>query len=134
MTIQEMHIYLDVEAQRLDSKLLNSFEIEEKDWLLNISQLQFVKTRISNKSNPKREGFEDTTKRYDDLKELKKSVDIPVYYLDGESVYGFLPVDYFHHINSRTETYYNCSQIGSKSSTATTLRITSVTFPTPNLS
>ena len=67
MLIRQMHTNQDLEGQNINSKVRNSIEPEEIDWLLNLAQIQFTKNRISNKTNSKKEGFEETQKRYDDL-------------------------------------------------------------------
>jgi hypothetical protein len=69
MTISEMHIAFDLLLDKSNSLQYPSFLPEEKDFWLNLAIRKFVKTRYSG-VNPKREGFEQSQKRIDDLRTL----------------------------------------------------------------
>lgn len=76
MTISEMHIAFNMLLDKIDSLQYPTFLPEEKDFLLNQAIRKFVKTRYGG-TNPKREGFEQSQKRIDDLRTLVREVTIP---------------------------------------------------------
>lgn len=69
MTIKEMHYDFNVKLDKVGNLSKDSFNRAEIDWLLNEAQEVFVKTRMG-LNNPKREGFEMTQKRIDDLSSI----------------------------------------------------------------
>ena len=66
MTVAEMHIQFKVGLDKTDSLNYPNFEPEEIDLWLNKAQEKFIKTRYSH--DIKRETFEETQKRTDDLR------------------------------------------------------------------
>ena len=95
-----MHIIFDVGIQEINSEMLDDFGPEEKDIVINDEIKRFVSTRINPKSNVKKEGFEHTKKRLDDLRSLKREMNIPLYIgSEDNMVYSFLPADYRHTIS-----------------------------------
>lgn len=102
MTPQEMHIGIDLIMEKVNSKSIDAFEPEEKDWALNEEVLRFVKQRSSELSNDKKLGFQATQKRYDDIKSLITPVSLPTYIQNNNSVFSYLPSDYIGLINDRT--------------------------------
>ena len=69
MTVQEMHYDFKFKLNKIDSSDYSNFKIPEIDWLLNESMEVFLKQRYGI-NNTKREGFEATQKRIDDLRNL----------------------------------------------------------------
>ena len=69
MNIDQLHRAVKLELDKTDSLNYTSFLPEEIDYWLNRSIETFVKTRYSG-TNPKRESFEQTQKRIDDLRTL----------------------------------------------------------------
>lgn len=69
MTISEMHIAVKLGLDKSSSLELPAFEPEEIDYWLNKAVLYFINTRYSG-NNIKRESFEQTQKRLDDLRTL----------------------------------------------------------------
>lgn len=129
LTAQELHIAIDVGLQNIDSNRRLDIRPEEKDLVLNTCLLQFIETRSSSKTNIKREGFEDSVKRYDDIKELKRMVtNLPVYKYDDETVYCILPEDYLKHVRSRSSVIYSCLGIDYTSYTNEELYVVQVPF------
>ena len=120
MDINEMHIAVDLELNKINSNLYDIFQAPEKDYFLNRAQERFVKGRYGYKSNPKKEGFEMSEKRIDDLRMLL----VPNYYdtaylvpttdFDYTTKQRFyLPNDYLFLASNRSKVYFNeCSQIG----------------------
>jgi hypothetical protein len=75
MSISEMHIAFNLELDKVNSLQYPSFTDNERDYFLNQSIRKFVKTRYSG-VNAKREGFEQTQKRIDDLRTLVREVTV----------------------------------------------------------
>ena len=105
MRVQEMHIALDMALQQINSNRQQSISIDHKDMALNYAVLQFVETRTNPKTNIKQEGTEDTTKRYDDIKDLKR-VSINKAYINGNKAISYLPVDYYKYLEFGTNLKY----------------------------
>ena len=109
-TAKELHIAFNLKAQWINSNRERVLQDEEIDMLLNRAMYQFIDTRCSNKLNSRKEGFEQTQKRYDDLQEIKKTIALPAY-IDGDNIGRVsvpLPYDYYHLVNSRSKLKYNC--------------------------
>ena len=70
MTICDMHIAVYQELMKVGGFAHDNFLPEELDSYLNKAQGRFIKQRFNKLSNPKRQGFEDTAKRLEDLREL----------------------------------------------------------------
>lgn len=98
MTAQEAHIELDLGLQRINSFDTSQLLPQEKDWFINNEVLKFIKQRTNPKSNNKGEGFEDTVKRLEDLKDLIVYKTIPVINLDNKKGYINLPSDFLNYI------------------------------------
>jgi len=108
MTIQEMHIALKLELDKSDSLNNISFEPEEIDYWLNRAIRLFVKTRYSG-SNYKRESFEQTQKRIDDLRSLVtlSTIDTVESFAISNSYNAQLPLDYLFTVGEQAEIVYN---------------------------
>jgi len=68
MTVNDMHIAIDLELNKLNSNLYDIILPQEKDYFLNRAQERLIKQYYSPKSNKKGEGFEMSQKRIDDLR------------------------------------------------------------------
>lgn len=73
MNISEMHIAFKFRLDKLDSLNYPEFEPEEIDLLLNQAQDRFVKQRYGI-NNIKRQSFEESQKRTDDLRNIVKRI------------------------------------------------------------
>ena len=69
MTVTELHIEFKFRMDKLDSLNYPNFLPEEIDLLLNNAQQRIIKQRYG-KTNLKREGYEETQKRTEDLKNI----------------------------------------------------------------
>lgn len=118
MTVNEMHIAVNLGVQKLASFQVDNLLPEEIDHELNLSQLRFVKQRFNARSNRQGKGFEQSQKRIDDLKSLiVEHQDFTKYY--GEvytSKYSpvyvdryTLPLDYLFLVSVRAEIRYSCT-------------------------
>lgn len=118
MTVNEMHIAVNLGVQKLASFQVDNLLPEEIDHELNLSQLRFVKQRFNARSNRQGKGFEQSQKRIDDLKSLI------VEHQDSTKFYGevytskyspvyvdryTLPLDYLFLISVRAEIKYSCT-------------------------
>jgi hypothetical protein len=119
MIIQDMHIAIDLELNKVNSNLYDIVLPEEKDYFLNRAQERFIKQRYGAKSNNKGEGFEMSQKRIDDLQNLlvpnyyDKAYRLPQSDFDYESkVRFFLPNDYMFLTSQRSKVMLNeCGNI-----------------------
>jgi hypothetical protein len=73
MLIQEAHIIFKVSLDKLDSSVYPELAPEVIDIILRINEQRFIKQRYSG-NNFRREGFEVTQKRTDDLRTVVKEV------------------------------------------------------------
>lgn len=114
MDITEMHLNIDLELNKLNSNLYEIILPQEKDYFLNRAQERFIKQRYGALSNPKRQGFEMSQKRVDDLRNLL----VPNYYdkcfklsindFDYASKLKFyFPGDYMFLTSSRSKMKHN---------------------------
>jgi len=116
MTAQEMHISFKQGLDKLDSKNYPNIEPEEIDLVLNQAQGVFVKQRYG-KSNSKKESFEETQKRIEDLKALIKTQVLSplpnnVNNINSNAVFVELPKDHWITIQEITNvTYVSCGEI-----------------------
>lgn len=130
MTTREMHIGVNQILQKVNGKETDSFKEQEIDWALNEETLRFIKQRTSPDSNNKKQGFEATQKRYDDIEELITSSILPAFYKDADTVFSFLPQNYFRLINDRSLVKNLCgASISTISTTNQTKKICIVPFP-----
>jgi hypothetical protein len=118
MTVNEMHIAVNLGVQKIASFQVDNLLPEEIDHELNLAQLRFVKQRFNARSNRQGKGFEQSQKRIDDLKSLiVEHQDFTSYY--GEvytSKYSpiyidryTLPLDYLFLISVRCQVSYSCT-------------------------
>ena len=107
-SVREMHIAIDHGLQHISSNRKQSINSYLKDLALNYSVLQFIELRSSGKTIDGK-GFEDSQKRYDDLKELKRTTGIiPTYKQEGiDQVFVIQPNDYYKLIGSTSRVIYN---------------------------
>lgn len=113
MTIEEMHIAVNLGVQKIASFQVDNLLPEEIDHELNIAMERFIKQRYSPNGNKYRDGFEQSQKRIDDLRNLVVDRRLRTFYL-GETITGFyvdrvpLPMDYMFLVSAFHEGYYNC--------------------------
>jgi hypothetical protein len=104
MTISEMHTAFSLLLDKVNSLQYPNFLPEEIDFFLNQAIRKFVRTRYSG-MNPKREGFEQSQKRIDDLRTLVREVTIPCG-TSGMKPNGYSLVPGFNHSKFDTEPYW----------------------------
>ena len=106
-TVTEMHIAIDNGLQQLNSNRQQSIAPEVKDMALNYAVLQFIETRTNPKTNIKQEGLEETTKRYDDVRDLKRTYITKAYKYSKDKVASILPSDYYKYIEFGCDVAYS---------------------------
>lgn len=116
MTIQEMHIAVNLGVQKIASFQADNFLPQEIDHELNIAMDRFIKQRYYPMGNKYQKGFEQSQKRIDDLRNLVVNSKIAAYY-NRESVENGnffverarLPQDYLFLVNALTNIRFNCN-------------------------
>ena len=91
-SIASIHIALDSRLQILNSNRKQSIHPEEYDMAVNDAILTVLKQRFSPELNSKKQGLEESIKRYTDLSSLKRETPLDLYW-DGKSQYFNLPSD-----------------------------------------
>lgn len=113
MTVQELHTAFKIGCDKIDSLNYVNFETVEIDHFLNQAQDRVVKQRYG-LNNIKRQSFEESQKRIEDLKELvTTSTIVPTANsasnIDTNAVYVTLPTDHWFIIQERVDlTYPDC--------------------------
>jgi len=114
MTVAEMHTEFKFRMDKLDSLNYPNFESVEIDLLLNQSQDRYVKQRYG-RNNLKKESFEETQKRSEDLKaitldaKLTPGGALPSDGIDLFSRFVTLPTDHWFVVQERAViTYTDC--------------------------
>ena len=105
MTISEMHTAWNLELDKIDSLQYPSFTDNERDYWLNRGIRKFVKTRYSG-VNSKKEGFEQTQKRIDDLRTLVREVTVPCTSTGSIKPNGYVLTTGFDNAVFATEPYW----------------------------
>tara|TARA_R100000908_G_scaffold54903_1_gene30185 strand:- start:179 stop:1360 length:1182 start_codon:yes stop_codon:yes gene_type:complete len=137
VTIEEMHIAVNLGVQKIGSFQVDNLLPEEIDHELNLAQRRFIKQRYSSTSNAKQQGFEQSQKRLDDLRNLVEDFTAyenfymgPVYTSSSRGDIFVdrykLPLDYMHLLSVRSEVKDGCNkpiQISVTNSTDHYLRI-----------
>lgn len=115
MNAPEMHIAFKQGLDKFDSLNYPDIEPEEIDLLLNQAQDAFIKQRYSY-NNLKKEPFERTQKRIEDLKNVIRRVNLPIiandptFNIDSNAVNVDLPSDHWITVQEKaTITYNNCN-------------------------
>jgi hypothetical protein len=126
MTINEMHIAVNLGVQKIASFQVDTLLPQEIDHELNLAILRFVKQRYSQLSNRVGRGFEQSQKRIDDLRNLivdqsmntfnegykYDSTGGYIYTADNSNIYidkGVIPLDYLFLISVKADVYYLCN-------------------------
>lgn len=115
MTIQELHNEFKVALDKVDSENYPDILPEEIDIFLNTNILKFISQRLY-ANNPRKEGVEETQKRFDDLLTLVTGVTISSFQspLSGKpnSLIATLPSDYWHTLEEEAQiTYLDCNNV-----------------------
>lgn len=105
MTISDMHIAFRLELDKVNSLQYPDFTTVEIDYWLNRAIREFVKTRYSG-VNYKREGFEQSQKRTDDLRTLVREVTIPCTMEGAIKPNGYVLTDGFSNAQFETDIYW----------------------------
>lgn len=126
MTVQEMHIGLDVELQKIASNSIDAFLPEHKDWALNEEVIRYVKSKLNPESDDKKRKFQETQKRFDDIRPLITPLSLSTYRYNDDAVFSFLPSNYFSLVNDRSLTTDLCGKTFTLQTTVETKHITAI--------
>lgn len=112
MTIAEFHTEVKVRLDKIDSIQLPNLETVEIDLFLNQAQDRIVKQRYGI-TNTKRQGYEESQKRTDDLKAITRTITlVPQPYnsdnIDTNARFFVLPMDYWFIVQERVNITYTC--------------------------
>jgi len=139
VTINEMHIAVNLGVQKIASFQVDNFLPQEVDHELNIAMDRFIKQRYNPMSNRYQKGFEQSQKRIDDLRNLVVTTTLTAYstgnieLLDTNEFYIdriALPNDYLFLVNIRASVLDNCSP-ATVSEQTTTLKYQRVSLTPP---
>lgn len=113
MTIQDVHIQLQLRIDKIDSNAYDQVQPEEIDVYLNVAQRRFIKERFEFRSNMFQLGFEQSNKRIEDLRHLLTEQELDMTYSALVTVEGThtdmasFPTDYFLPIKASASVLYN---------------------------
>jgi len=115
MTITEFHTEVKARLDKMDSLQLPNLLTSEIDLFLNQAQDRTVKQRYG-LSNPKRQGYEETQKRTDDLKAITRTAVLAplpasVDNIDSNARFFTLPADYWFIVQERVNITYPCGDV-----------------------
>lgn len=121
MTIQEMHIAVNLGVQKIASFQADSLLPEEIDYELNTAMRRFISQRYNKYGNKYQRGFEQSQKRLDDLRHLVEdyttttSSYMGVGYTSRTNgnidIYRYkFPNDYMFLVNVLSEVTHDCSK------------------------
>lgn len=127
MTVNEMHIAVNLGVQKIASFQADILLPQEIDFELNIAMMRFVKQRYNAGSNRQGKGFEQSQKRIDDLRNLVVTTSSStistggflfdalggyIYTTSSSNIYmerATLPLDYLFLVSVSAEAHYNCN-------------------------
>ena len=127
MTVNEMHIAVNLGVQKIASFQADILLPQEIDFELNIAMMRFVKQRYNASSNRQGRGFEQSQKRVDDLRNLVVTTSSStistggflfdalggyIYTTSNTNIYmerATLPLDYLFLVSVSAEAHYNCN-------------------------
>lgn len=110
MTVQEMHIELDMELQKINSFATTTLIPQEKDWLLNNEVLKYIKSKYRPKPQTGSMGIEVLTKDLTDLKSwIKTKKNIEGNIVDGQCSFP-LPDDFLFPVSSLSHVVKDCDK------------------------
>ena len=106
-TVEELHIALDQSLQNINSNRKSIIKPQEKDWLLNETQLRVIDMIMDAR---KAKGYEDDQLNYDMLLPVKETMTLPIVAIDEHKGYAVLPSDYLHRDSIAANVVLNCDE------------------------
>lgn len=122
MTVNEMHIAVNLGVQKIASFQVDNLLPEEIDHELNLAMMRFIKQRYNPMSNRMGKGFEQSQKRIDDLRHLVVQYAGYSYFPYLDAVFNtntspihidrlILPLDYLFLVSVRGKVSHNCKNV-----------------------
>lgn len=105
-SIASLHIALDGRLQVLNSNRKQSIHPEQYDMAINDAILTVLKQRFSPELNSKKQGLEESIKRYTDLSNLKKEVSVEPL-INNNQQFFYIPSDCYLPIVLNSQIYYS---------------------------
>jgi hypothetical protein len=127
MTVNEMHIAVNLGVQKIASFQADILLPQEIDFELNIAMMRFIKQRYNAASNRQGKGFEQSQKRVDDLRNLvvttssdtistggflTDALGTYIYNTNTSNIYmerATLPLDYLFLVSVSAQVNYVCN-------------------------
>ena len=127
MTVNEMHIAVNLGVQKIASFQADVLLPQEIDFELNIAMMRFIKQRYNPSSNRQGKGFEQSQKRIDDLRNLvvttssntisaggflTDALGTYIYTTSNTNIYmerATLPLDYLFLVSVSAQVNYVCN-------------------------
>jgi len=127
MTVNEMHIAVNLGVQKIASFQADVLLPQEIDFELNIAMMRFIKQRYNPSSNRQGKGFEQSQKRIDDLRNLvvttssstissggflTDALGTYIYNTSNTNIYverATLPLDYLFLVSVSAQVNYVCN-------------------------
>lgn len=127
MTVNEMHIAVNLGVQKIASFQADTLLPQEIDFELNLAMMRFIKQRYNPTSNRLGKGFEQSQKRIDDLRTLVQEnigttynpqnlltdgLGSYMYTLNNTNIYTdryTLPLDYLFLVSVKAVVQYTCN-------------------------
>ncbi len=120
MTVQEQHIVIEQELQRIGYNVTGDFFAKEIDIALNAEMWKYIDDQYDPKSNPHGRGLGDDLKKILNLQRLRKEKKIPLY-LDpvrSDRVRAWLPGDFWLIEKAIPHTFDNCKSEAAENESA----------------
>lgn len=108
-TIKELHVDIEQRISQITSNRHRSIAPQWIDMVLNRCAIRYIQQKGNPKTNYKREGFEESQKRVDDFKSLKKDTGYIQLSVDNSNKKGYVlfPDDYLIMLSSNSLIKYS---------------------------
>jgi len=117
MTIDELHIAIDVGLRGTNTFNHLSIQPEEKDWWLNRAQYDYIWGKTDITQSADKQSFASSKKRLGDIQNLITSTTVDLY-RESEGVYnGFLPSDFMIYIDDNSTSLTGCKNLKKETET-----------------
>ena len=108
-SVKQLHIEIEQRIQQITSNRHRSIAPQFYDMVLNTTAISYIHSILSNKTNYKREGLDESSKRLDDLRTLKRKTGFKPVIVESNnnSKYVYIPADCLQVINSNSKVKYD---------------------------
>lgn len=108
-SVKQLHIEIEQRIQQITSNRHRSIAPQFYDMVLNTTAISYIHSILSNKTNYKQEGLDESSKRLDDLRTLKRKTGFKPVIVESNnnSKYVYIPADCLQVINSNSKVKYD---------------------------